>query len=240
MAVGIELILFDDPSFQQLPPDARWFYVSLSLEVLDSGHQGRRLEYESVLKLAGMDRTQAAQAIAKLEEVGLLIREGGRKINLPKSEIHFRRYGDLNNNIAPNDRKDQVLDVFRHWQKVHDKHQCRLTPTRRKLIRSRLQDGYTVSNLKAAIDGCKASPYHQGDNERSQIYNDIELICRNADKVEQFMSYHDNAIKQRNAERRERTLQTPPNIESRARTIEQFKAKKAAEEDLQPDFDFDP
>lgn len=54
------------------------------------------------------------------------------------------------------------------------------------VIVARLRDGYTVEQLKAAVDGCTRSPFHQGENDRGQVYDDLELICR-ADKVDRFI-----------------------------------------------------
>jgi hypothetical protein len=54
-------------------------------------------------------------------------------------------------------------------------------------IRGRLEEGYTVDQLKAAVDGCGGSSFHQGDNERGHRYDDITLICRSGSKVEQFI-----------------------------------------------------
>lgn len=237
MTVGIELILLDDPDFQRLSPDVRWFYVALSLEVLDSGHQGRRLEFESILKLAGMNKESAINAIDRLEEVGLLIREGGRKLNLPKAELHFRRYSERNESIAPNDRKDQVLEVFRHWQNVHEKHQFRLTPVRRKMIRARLQDGYTVDQIKQAIEGCKISPYHQGENDRRTVYDDLELICRTPDNLERFMGYKSNQERLEMEEKKTRRRLVSPVATGRAQIIQNFRNRQEEQETLQLEFD---
>lgn len=68
-----------------------------------------------------------------------------------------------------------------------DHPQAKLGDKRRKVIASRLKEGYSVDELKRAIDGCKASPWHQGQNGNKRKYDDIELICRNASKVDQFI-----------------------------------------------------
>lgn len=241
MAVGIDLVLYDDQAFLSLTPDVRWFYVALSLEVLDSGHSGRRLEYTAVLRLAGMTRDESKVAIEKLEDVGLLVRKGDRSINLPKAEIHFKRFGDRNNNLAPNDRKEQVLIVYRHWQNVHGRSQARLTEARRKLIRDRLAEGYTMQNLKDAIEGNKLSAYHQGENEKNRVYDSIDLILRSSDKVEQFMGYkHSSAVakqaRQEQAQEEKRQRQAPA-MDRRAKTIAAFKKRtRTVEDPLQPAF----
>lgn len=220
MLLAIEHGLLEDQCFQRLPSEIRWFYVTLSIEVLSNGSQGQ-INTESVLKLSGLNRKDAGKAFKVLENIGLIQREE-KKIHLPKAEKHFRKIKGKRNK-TPDDRKDQVLEIFRHWQNIHGKHQSRLTDTRRKLIRERLLDGYNVQDLKDAIEGCKASPYHQGQNDQNQVYDDLQLICRNADKVEQFMGYRENAKRQQSVKRLERRRLLPANRNQRAETIANFR-----------------
>jgi hypothetical protein len=65
--------------------------------------------------------------------------------------------------------------------------QALLDTKRSRAIAARLK-AYSVEQLKLAIDGCKASPWHQGQNDRHQVYDDIELICRDAKRVEAFIA----------------------------------------------------
>lgn len=78
--------------------------------------------------------------------------------------------------------------VFEHWKTSLNHPRSILDAKRRRLINERLKEGFSVEDLKLAIDGCKQSPFHQGQNDRHQIYDDISLICRDAAKVEQFMT----------------------------------------------------
>jgi len=64
---------------------------------------------------------------------------------------------------------------------------AKLTKDRTDKIRERLKEGYTVEDIKKAIDGCRASPHNMGDNERKTVYDDIELICRKGSKLEYFI-----------------------------------------------------
>jgi hypothetical protein len=81
------------------------------------------------------------------------------------------------------------LCIFEYWQKILNHPQAKLTNDRRGKIANRLKEGYSVDDLKRTIDGCKASSYHMGDNEHNKVYDSIELLFRNGDKVEQFWSY---------------------------------------------------
>ena len=48
-------------------------------------------------------------------------------------------------------------------------------------------DGFFVEELCQAVDGCLASPHHQGQNANGQKYDDLELICRSPEHVERFI-----------------------------------------------------
>lgn len=81
---------------------------------------------------------------------------------------------------------DRAGEVFEHWRKVMGKTaRTVLDVKRRKAIEDRLRD-YPVEDLKRAIDGCAATPWNMGENPKGKAYNDIELICRDAEHVEGF------------------------------------------------------
>lgn len=82
---------------------------------------------------------------------------------------------------------DAPRAVFDHWREAMKHPEAKFTRKRLALVKARLSEGYTVDQLKAAIDGCRASPFHQGQNERATVYDDLELICRSGEKVEQFL-----------------------------------------------------
>jgi len=84
------------------------------------------------------------------------------------------------------DRSDEIRNVFEYWQQVHEHPKAKLDDKRKRNIRARLKDGYTVSDLQAAIDGCRKSPHHMGATNGAK-YDDIELICRDAKHVDQFL-----------------------------------------------------
>jgi len=81
-----------------------------------------------------------------------------------------------------------VEDVFNYWVTAMGKAtSTKLNPKRTKLIKARLKDGYSTDDIKKAVDGCKNSPFHMGDNDNGSKYNDIDLICRDGSKVESFI-----------------------------------------------------
>lgn len=68
------------------------------------------------------------------------------------------------------------------------------TNMRQRKVHARLAEGYSEADLRAAIVGCKLSPWHQGENPTGAIYSDLELICRNDANVRKFMAVaHKNA-----------------------------------------------
>ena len=85
-------------------------------------------------------------------------------------------------------KPDLPAEVFNHWQQAMNHPRAKLDDKRRKKIAARLKDGYTVDDLKAAVDGCKKSPHHMGQNDTRTVYDDIELICRDASHVDKFIA----------------------------------------------------
>lgn len=80
-----------------------------------------------------------------------------------------------------------VQEVFKHWQIVMRKPRAVLDSKRRARIEERLAEGRSVGDLCLAIDGYSRDPFSMGKNDRSTKYNDISLICRDAEHVEKFM-----------------------------------------------------
>jgi len=78
-------------------------------------------------------------------------------------------------------------EVFEHWQRVCDKPRAKFTSDRRAKVRARLRDGYTVEDIKRAIDGITTSSFHRGENESGREFMGLELICQTGGKLEGFM-----------------------------------------------------
>jgi hypothetical protein len=80
-----------------------------------------------------------------------------------------------------------VFRIYTFWKATMGLERARLTPERAKKIRQRLKDGYSIEDVEKAIMGCKDSPFHQGQNDRNTVYNDLTLILRNGSFLEKFM-----------------------------------------------------
>lgn len=76
--------------------------------------------------------------------------------------------------------------LFEHWRTAMQKPAAKLSPKRERLIRARLKE-FTEDQLIAAVNGCKGSAFHMGENDRAQRYDSIELIFRSTEKVEAFL-----------------------------------------------------
>jgi uncharacterized protein YdaU (DUF1376 family) len=90
--------------------------------------------------------------------------------------------------------KPEVERLFEYWKVVMTKPKAKLTPKRAKAIGDRLKQGYSPDDISKAIEGCASSEYHQGKNDNSTVYNDIELICRSGEKIEAFTEYLNKPI----------------------------------------------
>jgi len=84
---------------------------------------------------------------------------------------------------------DPVAEIFDHWVSVMGKTgAAKLTPKRKKSIQARLRDGYTLDQVKRAIENCRSDPWSMGENDRHVPFNDLELICRSGEKLESFIN----------------------------------------------------
>jgi len=88
---------------------------------------------------------------------------------------------------------DEVIEIFRHWAAVMDKRRAFLDPKRDETIRKALHAGASIEDCKLAIDGCKASRWHMGQNDRHTVYNDLSLILRDAQHIERFCEIAEEA-----------------------------------------------
>lgn len=89
--------------------------------------------------------------------------------------------------LLPVQFDDPIVAVFEFWKAILGHERAQLGPTRRRTIRAALEMGYSVDDLRLAIVGCKWSDFHQGANQSKQVYDDVELICRNETYIDKFL-----------------------------------------------------
>jgi biotin operon repressor len=104
-----------------------------------------------------------------------------------------------NENTPPNPPSGDERNFNREAQEVFDYYVSvfygfyprgiTLTKERKAKIQSRLKAGYTIDDIKLAIDNIRQSPFHCGDNDKGKVYATIEFICRNDAKLEEWMNY---------------------------------------------------
>ncbi|WP_321853874.1 DUF1376 domain-containing protein [Paraburkholderia tropica] len=81
-----------------------------------------------------------------------------------------------------------IEGVFGYWKRVTGHSKAQLGDKRIKVIRAALKWGYSPHDLCRAIQGCTLTPHNQGVNNRSQKYDDIELILRDEGHIDRFMA----------------------------------------------------
>ena len=148
--------------------------------------------------LVNWDRRQfssdsSAERTREYRERKKLEKQNGKKEGVTSQ----KRHGDALDTDTDTDKKQNIKsifppsgetkDVFDYWQKFHNHPQAKLDDKRSRAIKARLKDGYSVGELCKAVEGCKYSEYHQGKNDSGTVYDDIELICRNATNVDKFI-----------------------------------------------------
>lgn len=83
------------------------------------------------------------------------------------------------------DRTADITAVIQHYRTYHPR--SRPGKKERGLIGARFNDGYSVEDLKRAIDGCHRRPWNCGENPGNQIYQALELIVRDSSKTQMFI-----------------------------------------------------
>jgi len=81
-----------------------------------------------------------------------------------------------------------ITRLFSYWQEIMGYKRARLDEKRKRAICGRLKEGYTEDDIRLAIEGCFLSPFHQGENQNHQRYDDLSLICRDAEHIDRFIA----------------------------------------------------
>lgn len=109
-------------------------------------------------------------------------------------EVHLREHSptppikESTGSTLSSKFSDEALSVFDYWQaerlKVPNTKRAKPTPERLSKIQDRLQqDGFTVDDLKLAVDGCLGNEFNVNGG-----YIDLELICRDDAHVTQYIT----------------------------------------------------
>lgn len=75
--------------------------------------------------------------------------------------------------------------VFDHWTTTCGHLNAKPTRDRRAKVIARQREGYTLDDIKRAIDGAAVGAFV---NDAGKRFDDLELICRNGSKLESFIA----------------------------------------------------
>ena len=114
--------------------------------------------------------------------------------NKNKNKTNNKSVNDLKHIQTTSQAPNAEYQIFEYWRDTMNKGATtKPTAGRISKIKARLKDGYTVDQIKSAIDGCKSSDHNMGrspkSNPEGRIYDCLTLICRNSEKLEMFIGY---------------------------------------------------
>ena len=92
------------------------------------------------------------------------------------------------------DRSAEIRAVFAHYKLYHPKaaKDPKSISKEWRQIRARLVEGYSLDDLKQAIDGIHKSPYHVGGNDSGTDYLTLNLIMRDSSHVTKYAEMDEN------------------------------------------------
>lgn len=94
----------------------------------------------------------------------------------------------LNGHDHPKIQPEPVAVVFEHWRVTHKHPKAVLDSKRKRLITTALTL-YPAETLCEAISGYKKSPFHMGNNDRKTVFDDIELMLRDAKQIDAGLAF---------------------------------------------------
>jgi len=98
-------------------------------------------------------------------------------------------------------RSSEVHEVIDHFRAYHPR-ALKKPSTKSKEWRhivDRLEEGYTVDELREAIDGIHETPWNLGSNAQGRMYLSLELAMRDAAHVDRYREQHVTTPAQRQA-----------------------------------------
>jgi AraC-like DNA-binding protein len=150
-----------------------------------------------ILLLADVDRTVLAAQESKSGQIDAQDRPD-RVIAPLMNETERETSDELTLVVVAETSRATTEDLFAFWQSATDHPRARLDAKRRRCI-DRARAEYDDDEIRDAILGAARSPFHQGENDRGQKYDDLTLILRDATRIEAFRDLyrettHDDAM----------------------------------------------
>lgn len=162
----------------------KWRSKRADLEI--KKYKDRLSNAKAAGKASGKARKNKACERSFNEKATDLVLNKKQELRNKKQELKIK---DMSGACAP----DQIQIIFNFWIVTMKKSKAaKLTPKRKAKIKARLGEGYSQQDIFDAITGCKNSKYHQGENDTKTTYDDLELICRSGEKLEQFKNNYNS------------------------------------------------
>ena len=169
------------------------FVLSKFFDLVDGRYTQQRIQDE-IDDFHGKSETNRRIALEREEKR----RSRARSVLEPSPEKHEappnqepitnnHKPEEENTDVAQSAPAEAVLAVFEFWKTVMKSPRSLLDAKRSRLIKAALKTGYTVDDLCDAITGCAKSDFHMGKNDRGTKFNGLDLILRNAEKIDQFI-----------------------------------------------------
>ena len=130
-----------------------------------------------------------ASNLIKRQEIKLPVEsrgEGKEILDSGKEVLELKEINKEKPNVAV--APVSVFEVFEHWKSKFGKPKAKLDKKREARISQALKLGYSLEELKRAINGCALSRWHMGANKDGTIYDGIQTIFRDADQVDKFIA----------------------------------------------------
>ncbi|MDX1941455.1 MAG: helix-turn-helix domain-containing protein [Saprospiraceae bacterium] len=161
-------------------------YLVKTSQYYENGAQRQNL-YQ-IMNVCSLD-----EGVSSRNPGGIVTGRGEYPCDTPNKNHHINHHKEtkekdreMSNSQKARTQPGAVERIFEFW-KEHCKHPYSgLDDGRRKKIKSMLKL-YTEQRLMNAIRGAALSEFHQGDNDRNKKFDDISLICRDANHVDEFI-----------------------------------------------------
>lgn len=107
--------------------------------------------------------------------------------------------GERNDQRSLSPFAEQAQQVFDHWSQQLSPNAREFGTKRFDAVVDRLEKGYTVDDLKQAVDGCARKPYvtdsgRQESGQPGERQVELELICRSPGNVDRFKTYAEQPV----------------------------------------------
>lgn len=91
----------------------------------------------------------------------------------------------------PVEPSSTIRELFGYWQQRCSHEGAKLTEGRRRKVTARLREGYSPDQIRVAIDGAAVAPFI---NDQGKRFDDLELICRTGEKLEDFIARGEQSV----------------------------------------------